>query len=174
MRIVDVTNRFVKRENRSGCYMKSEYDRETATQRLVYRNDGNLIAEIYDYKDPKNFRLRIHPKPRYCGRTEHINRVSAVLRSVQMQDHTDWDFYRYSAFISYSLKIHDRKLSAEYRIENHPLEFSFVDGRLFLDYQVLESHAFPEETPVTTPVSLESNSSLQSVSTRLTTILQGV
>ena len=174
MRILELTDRFVRREERSGCYMRSRYDRETKTMTLKYHNE-NLIAEIYDYKDSKNFRLRIHPKVRgYNGRMEHINRINAVLRSVQMQvEPKDWENFRYSAFINYSLKIHDRKAGAEYKIENHPMEFQLSDGRLVLDYTVLERSAFPEaETPK--PVTLESNSNLENVSNKLTAILAGV
>lgn len=174
MRILEVTDKFVSRQTRSGCYMHSKWDSETDTQKLVYRN-GNPIADIYDFKDSKNFRLRLYPKQRYCGRTEHINRLHSVLRSVQMQDTpTNWDMFRYSAHINYQLKVHDRKLSAEYPIEDQrTLEFQFTDGRLVLDYVHLENQAFPNATP-TPVVALDTNSNLRTVSSRLTTILQGV
>ena len=170
MRIKYITDKFASLENRSGAYMCSYWDRENQTQVLKWRTSGNPIAEIYDYKSPTNYRLRLHPKEKYCGRTEHINRLDAVLRSVQ--GNGSWDTIRYQAFIHYNLQISDRKLHNTYQIEIYPLEFQLTDGKLTLDYKALEQNVFPNETP--TEVKLDTNSNLQTASNKLTAILAGV
>lgn len=173
MRIMDITNRFVSLDNRSGCDMRARWEDNVMT--LRYRHDGKPIADIYDYKDRNNFRLRVYPRAGYTGRSGHMNRVHAVLRSVQMPDSQgNWDDFRYSAFIHYSLRIHDRKLNAEYELrEDKPIEFAYIDGKLTMDYQALERTAFPNAIPQPV-VEPNANSNLRSVTSRLTTILQGV
>jgi hypothetical protein len=174
MRIVDITHRFARLEKRSGAYMRSWWNSDTSSMVLSYSwGDKAPIAEIYDYKDRENFRLRIFTRPNKAGRTEHINRVSYVLQSVQRSVVDDWNRVRYSAYIQYELKIYDRELRAAYNIER-TMEFVFRDGRLVLDYAHLESQAFPNEAtppPQTTP---NANSNLQSVDSKLNAILAGV
>lgn len=173
MRIKDVTDRFAKLENRSGCYMRSRWNSETQSQTLTHKGSGNLIAEIYEFKNPENYRLRLHPYIRYDGRTSHNNRLHEVLRSIQYPDNNgNWEQFRYSTYIRYSLKVWDRKLSSEYELQR-PMEFIYQDGRLTLDYQHFESLAFPE-APTTTPVALDENSNLQTLDNKLNAILAGV
>lgn len=175
MRISNITDRFVALQARSGCSMRSSWDSETKTQTLRYGREGSLIAEIFDYTDQKNYRLRIHPNKERWGRTAHSNRLYAVLVSVQRPDKdTDWSNVRYSTHIRYALKVWDRKLSAEYELYKAPMEFTLKDGRLVMDYAHLESNAFPDEEKPTPVVELNSNSNLQSVNSKLTAILQGV
>lgn len=175
MRIAQVTDHFVMRNNRSGCYMRSVWDRENQTMQLIYRGSRNPIAEIFDYKDTNNYRLRLHPnKERYSGRNGHNNRLYAVLTSVQKSEGRSWDYCRYSTHIRYSLKVWDRKLNSEYDLGDTPMEFIFRDGRLTLDYAHYEKRAFPDAPAPTPVVELNDNANLRSVSTRLTNILQGV
>lgn len=174
MRIKTITDKFIDRRNCSGAYMKSTYDRETQTQILAYRrNSDKLIAEIYDYKNPQNYRLRIHPHPSYSGRTAHNNRVYQILFGIQMPEgrNGNWQEFRYSTYIRYAIKVWDRKVSVEYELKK-PMEFQLTDGRLTIDYKVLEQSAYPDETPA--PVVLDENSNLQSVNNKLTAILAGV
>lgn len=174
MRINDVTDRFARLENRSGCSMRSKYDSDTKSQQLLFR--GTVIAEIYDYKNPQNFRLRILPRGRYMGKTEFINRIGAVFVSVQTKDAKEnkWEHMRYSAHYRYDVKVYDRKLSAEYTLRtDHPMEFAFVDGQLTLDYAHLESRAFPEKPVVAVPIPNE-NSNLSTVTMQLNAIMAGV
>lgn len=173
MRISQITDHFVQRNTRSGCYTRSIWDSENQTQQLIHRHSRNPIAEIYDYKDANNYRLRLHPNKERYGRNGHNNRLYAVLTSVQKSNGRSWDYVRYSTHIRYSLKVWDRKLNTEYDLGDSPMEFIFRDGRLTLDYAHFEKRAFPQET--TTPVvELNDNANLRSVSTRLTNILQGV
>lgn len=174
MRITAVTDKFARLESRSGCGMRSVYDGESQAQQLKFR--GTLIAEIYNYQDPKNFRLRLYPRGRYMGKTEYVNRMQAVLVSIQTKDITDsrWEHIRYTSFCRYDVKIYDRKLDAEYKLrQDHPMEFAFVDGSLTLDYRHLESRAFPDKPVIVIPTP-DSNSNLTSVSNKLTAILAGV
>lgn len=176
MRIADVTDSFVSLEKRSGCYMRSEYDPTTKTQTL--RNtfgDNAPIAEIYDIVDKNNYRLRLHPKQqRYVGKTSHNNRLYQVLRSIQHpQGNTDWELFRYSTHVQYTIKVYDRKLNISYNLEDRPLEFQFTDGRLTIDYQQLERGANPTQ-PAPVAVELDANDNLTSVDNKLTAILAGV
>lgn len=177
MRISDITDKFARRTTCSGALMRSRYDRETKTQQLTYRVSGNPIADIFDYKSPNDFRLRIHPYARYDGRNSHNNRLYAVLQSVQKtigdDGRIDWDFFRYSTYIRYAIKLWDRKLSVEYELRNNPMEFHFLNGRLNLDYNHLESFALPNQ-PTTVPVAVSENSNLTSVTNELNAILAGV
>jgi hypothetical protein len=173
MRINHITDHFVRLNTRSGCYMHSIWHNETKTMALSHRGSGNLIAEIYDYTDANNFRLRLHPNREKYARSSHTNRLCAVLTSVQKSNGRDWDSVRYSSFIRYAIKVWDRKLTIEYELKDLPLEFAMVDGKLTIDYRVLESGAFPNATPAPV-VEPNTNDSLRSVSSRLTTILQGV
>lgn len=175
MRISVITNKFVDRKNCSGAYMLSRWNMETKTQSLTYRLDGRPIADIYDFKDSKNYRLRIWAYPDWSGRTAHNNRLYNVLQSVQMPNgRDDWEKFRYSTYIRYALKVWDRKLSAEYELrKDAPMEFIFKDGSLVLDYKHFESFATPTaSTPE--PIALDENSNLQTVSNKLNAILAGV
>lgn len=175
MRIKTITDKFANLENRRGAYMVSEWDRETKTQRLTYRLDGRPIAEIYEYVNDKNYRLRVHPYSGYTGRMAHNNRVHALLWSVQMPDmkaDNRWDLFRYSTYIRYSLKLYDRKLQAEYELGKGAMEFIYCDGRLTLDYHHLESLASPDK-PTPTPT-LDENSNLTTVNEQLNAIMAGV
>lgn len=163
MRIATITDKFVSLENVSGCYMKARW--EGRTMRLTYRTSDNLIAEIYDYKNKHNYRLRLHPLTEQYGVTSYNNRLYQVLRSVQSDDTT-----RYSTFVHYGLHLYDRKLCVRYSLSKHPIELQFTDGNLVIDYQQLESNAV-ETAPK--PVELDTNSNLQTVNDRLTTIIQG-
>lgn len=164
MRIATVTDKFVSLDNVSGCYMKARW--EGQTMRLTYRTSGNLIAEIYDYTNKHNYRLRLHPLTERYGVTSHNNRLWQVLRSIQNDD------TRYSTFVHYGLHLYDRKLCVRYSLGKHPIELQFTDGKLVIDYKQLESNAI--ETPIApTPVELDTNSNLQTVNDRLTTIIQG-
>lgn len=174
MRINHVTDKFVKLEKRSGCNMRSVWDSENRTQTLMYSHSRDPIAEIYDYRDSKNFRLRLHPLQQRYGKISHNNRLNALLRSVQMPSGSSgWENFRYSTFVHYSVRVYDRRLNAEYVLNERPMEFQLRDGVLTIDYQALETSVFPDATPVTPHVEID-NSNLRSVSTRLTTILQGV
>jgi hypothetical protein len=173
MRIKTITDKFVNRKQSAGCYMQVRNQEGVTTIR--YRLSGNPIAEIYDYKDSNNYRLRVYPCKERYGRNGHNNRVGQILRSVQMIHDRDWANIRYDTFIHYSLRVHDRKLNAEYVLEKYPLELVYRDGKLMLDYQSLESHAYEDESP--TPVVIiepNANSNLASVSNKLTAILAGV
>lgn len=173
MRIKDITDKFVNLRTCSGAYMRARYNSETKSMVLTHRYSGNTIAEIFDYTNSSNYRLRLHPYvSRSDGRTSHNNRLHEVLRSIQYPENNgNWEMFRYSTYIRYSVKVWDRKLSAEYQLDK-PMEFIFRDGRLTLDYRQLESHAFPEEpTPI---VGLDTNSNIQTVDNKLNAILAGV
>lgn len=166
MRIATVTDKFVSLDNVSGCYMKARW--EGQTMRLTYRTSGNPIAEIYDYTNKHNYRLRLHPLTEEYGVTSHNNRLRQVLRSIQGDAPP-----RYSTFVHYGLQLYDRKLCVRYMFGKHPIELQLTDGNLVIDYQQLESNAV--ETPIAPkPVELDTNSNLQTVNDRLTTIIQGV
>jgi len=173
MRIKTITDKFTDLRICSGAYMQSRFDRETQTQHLTYRLNGNPIADIYDYKDSNNYRLRIWGVDRYGGRTSHNNRVDQVLRSVQMKGKSDWAFFRYSSYIRYALRVVDRNLRIEYELmKDKPMEFTYIDGRLTLDYSHYERFANTDKSA--TPVALETNSNLSSVESKLTNILGGL
>ena len=176
MRINEVTDRFVNRQKRSGCYMQSiPQDDGSVILRNTY-GDRELIAEIYDYRDINNYRLRIFPTKGRYDRTSMNNRISAVLVSVQKSNGRSWDNVRYSSHIRYGIKIYDRKLEAEYGLREHfPLEFAFNEGRLTLDYKELESKAFPTDVKAQ-PIepTIDPNSNIGTLNNRLTSILQGV
>jgi hypothetical protein len=94
--------------------------------------------------------------------------------SIQKQGENGWTNVRYSSHIRYSAKVYDRELCAEYDLK-HPMEFALVDGKLTLDYKVLERNAFPNATPTeVVEIELDANSNLTSVSNKLTAILAGV
>ena len=175
MRIIDITNKFVNVRDCRGADMVSRFNSETTSQMLTYKGSGDPIAEIYEYKSCKNFRLRLFPNAHYSGRISHNHRLHAVLQSIQMPDTGErkWDLFRYSTFIRYSVKVYDRKLNIEYELKR-PMEFIFRDGRLTIDYAHLESLAFPEDTAVgTVPVPSE-NSNLNTITMQLNAILAGV
>lgn len=175
MRITDITNKFVDQIPCRGVYMKAEWVDDVMTLSHNY-GDNSPIAEIYDYKDPKNFRLRLHP---HTGRSynsqSHKNRVDSVLWSIQAEDKSKrWGSRRYHAYIRSAVKLWDSNLEVEYHLQK-PMEFVLTDGRLTLDYRQLESNAYPDGTPTPTPdVEPNTNSNLQSVNSKLTAILAGV
>lgn len=176
MRIKTITDKFSNLQDCRGAYMVSKWDRETKTQRLTYRLDGRAIADIYEYVNDRNFRLRVYPYDGYTGRTAHVNRIHSIFWSAQTpaEGSINWDLFRYSAHIRYALKVYDRKLQIEYELENRPMEFIYRDGALTLDYQHLESMAFPDKSKPTVAPTLDENSNLQTVNEQLNAIMAGV
>lgn len=174
MRISDITDRFIRQEKRSGAYMQSLHTDDGMMLRYTYNSQP--IAEIYDYKDPQNYRLRLHPRQR-AGKTEHNNRLNAVLVSVQKLASSDgsWANVRYSTHVRYSLKVYDQNLESEYTIKDYPMEFVLKDGRLTIDYVALEARVTVSDTSTEhyPKVVAGSSTSLQNVNSELNAILAG-
>lgn len=169
MRLMEITNKFVDLRNCRGLGMKAWWDVDT----MVLKYNGDLIAEIFDYKDSKNFRLRLHPfMGRSYNRQAYKNRIDSVLRSIQAEDKQKrYPERRYYSFVRGFIKVWDSKVKAEYELL-HPLEFVYINSRLVIDYEKLEKIAYSDESaPV---VELEVNSNLQDLNSKLTAILQGV
>ena len=174
MRINDITKKFVNVRDCKGAGMISRFNSETKSQLLTHKYSGNPIAEIYEYKDCKNFRLRLFPHARYDGKTSHNNRLCSVLRNVQLPDVSkQWELYRYSTYVRYSVRVYDRNLTIEYDMKR-PMEFIFRNGKLTIDYAHLESFAYPESSSAGVVPAISENSNLNTITTQLNAIMAGV
>lgn len=167
-----ITDAFVNGRVRRGSGMVIERNSNTSMSLRYRGGNQGLIAEIYERKDLKNFRLRIHPSlnTRY-GRNAHSNRIHSVFLSVGglTSSSSPWARIRYTTFIHYWQKVYDNKLNIEYRLLDKPLEFICVNGELVIDYELLEAGVTPPKP--TTPIE---STELETLNNKLTAIIQEV
>jgi hypothetical protein len=146
--------------------MKIDYYGDRIVLSYNYESEENLIAEILNKKEEDNYVLILYPRPSGRGKTSHNNRIWGVLKEIG----GDYNNMRYSSYIRYCQYVNDKRLQIDYQLEERPLKFNCVGGKLFIDYANLESHATPkeEQPPVVEP---NDNGNIKNELDRLTNIL---